>query len=192
MPSRRLLGSIVGSALLLVTSLSQAQCAKDTDCKGERVCEAGKCVEAPAAATTTAPAQPSAPAQASAPADSAAGREPAPEPLSLKPRMRRHSTGMMVGGIVMLSLTPVALIVAGVAGLGKSVCRIDNSEHACDNDYDATIYGSLLTGVVLVGAGIPLLVVGAKKEPVDEAQVTATVSPWVTPSAAGVGLRVDL
>jgi hypothetical protein len=97
---------------------------------------------------------------------------------------------MMVGGIVMVSLAPVALVVAGVARLGKGICDIDD-ERGCDDDYDPTIYGSLLTGVVLLGVGIPLLVVGAKKEPVD-GTATATISPWLTSNAAGVGLRVDM
>jgi hypothetical protein len=33
-----------GAAVLLLSTLSHAQCTKDTDCKGDRVCEAGKCV----------------------------------------------------------------------------------------------------------------------------------------------------
>lgn len=98
---------------------------------------------------------------------------------------------MMVSGIVMLSLAPVAFLTAGIARLGKGICDIDD-ERGCDSDYDPTIYGALLTGVVFVGAGIPLLVVGAKKEPVEEDVAKATVSPWLTPSAAGVSVRVDM
>jgi hypothetical protein len=192
MPTHRLQGFVAGSALLLVTSLSHAQCAKDTECKGDRVCEAGKCVTAPAAAPA-APAQydavPAAPVTTSAPATSA-GKEPPPD-APAKPRMQRHSTGMMVGGIVMVSLAPVALVVAGVARLGKGICDIDD-ERGCDDDYDPTIYGSLLTGVVLLGVGIPLLVIGAKKEPVEENVAQATITPWLTPNAAGVGLRIDM
>jgi hypothetical protein len=33
--------------VLLVSALAQAQCTKDTDCKGDRVCEAGKCTSPP-------------------------------------------------------------------------------------------------------------------------------------------------
>jgi len=108
--------------------------------------------------------------------------------------MQRHNTGMMAGGIVMVSLTPVALIVAGVAGLGKGLCNIDHSEASCDDDYDPTIYGSLVSALVLFGVGLPLLIVGAQKEPVPSASATATetISPWATPRAAGLGLRVDL
>jgi hypothetical protein len=191
MPTHRLQGFVAGSALLLISSLSHAQCAKDTDCKGDRVCEAGKCVSAPptAAAGPASTAGPLVGAPvASAPATPIAKEPPPAAPAP--PRMQRHSTGMMVGGIVMVSLAPVALVVAGVARLGKGICDIDD-ERGCDDDYDPTIYGSLLTGVVLLGVGIPLLVVGAKKEPVDDT-ATATISPWLTSNAAGVGLRVDM
>ncbi len=159
------------------------------------MCEAGKCVTAPPAAPAppaVAPAQPDAAAAApvATKQPASAGREPPPD-APPKPRMQRHSTGMMVGGIVMVSLAPVALVVAGVARLGKGICDIDD-ERGCDDDYDPTIYGSLLTGVVLLGVGIPLLVVGAKKEPVEEDVARATITPWLTSNAAGVGLRVDM
>lgn len=182
MPSPRLLGFLSGSVALLATSLSYAQCAKDTDCKADRVCEAGKCV-APATAPPTAPVapQPAAvpPAVPAAPARAT--------PL----KMERHSTGMMVGGIVMLSLAPVALLVSGIARIGKGICDIDD-ERGCDRDYDPTIYGSLLTGVALIGVGVPLLVIGANKEPVEARAATATISPWATPEAAGVGVRIEM
>jgi hypothetical protein len=103
--------------------------------------------------------------------------------------MERHSTGMMVGGIVMLSLAPIALLTSGIARISKGICDVGDSR-GCDDDYDPTIYGALLTGVVLIGVGVPLIVIGAKKEPVEA--TTATISPWATPDAAGVGLRIDL
>lgn len=97
----------------------------------------------------------------------------------------------MAGGIVMVSLAPVALIVSGAAALGKSVCNVDNDyERDCD-DADPVIYGSLLSALVLVGVGIPLIVVGAAKEPV-EPVATARIGPWATQHAAGIGLQLDL
>lgn len=52
----------LGAGLLLAwSSVAEAQCSKDTDCKGDRVCEGGKCVSPP-------PATPVAPAAAAAPA----------------------------------------------------------------------------------------------------------------------------
>jgi hypothetical protein len=107
--------------------------------------------------------------------------------------MRRHSTGMMAGGIVMVSLAPVALIVAGFAGLGKALCGVDDydSQRTCSG-YDPVMYGSLVSAFVLVGVGVPLLVIGAKKEPVDDSEATAVIAPWATPTAGGVSLRLQM
>jgi hypothetical protein len=111
--------------------------------------------------------------------------------------MRRHSAGMMAGGIVMVSFVPVALLAALVANSQQSSCEsgyyysLDGSSSGrganCDR-YDATIYGGLLSGAVLLGVGIPMIVIGGKKEPVGSAQL----APWATPHGAGLGLRFDL
>ena len=194
-----MLGVLGGVATLLATSLAQAQCSKDTDCKGERVCDAGSCV---------APAAPAAPAATPAPAAAPPGSADAAQPLAeantpaivpptqapaLQPKMQRHSKGMMVGGIVMVSLAPVALAVAGFSALGKSLCGIDDLDRnrSCD-DYDPAIYGSLVSALVLAGVGVPLIVIGATKEPVDPSGLNATLAPWATPTAAGLGLRLQL
>jgi hypothetical protein len=107
--------------------------------------------------------------------------------------MRRHSTGMMTGGIVMVSLAPVAFLVSGIAALGKGLCNVGTEDRfdSCD-DYDPTIYGSLIVGFGLLGGGIPLIVIGAKKEPVGNSTPAATLSPWASPSAAGLSLRLNL
>ena len=194
------LGAGVGGAALLATSLARAQCAMDTDCKGDRICEAGKCVQ-PAAPSAVAPpaAAPGAPAgSAGSPAPAApptagapSGAVAAPAADSPPPKMVRHSTGMMAGGIVMTSLSPIALLVSATAAVSESVCDVSydiDSGYRDRCDYDGVIYGSLLTGVVLLGVGIPLIVVGAKKEPESE-HLTATVTPWATPNAAGIGVR---
>ena len=111
--------------------------------------------------------------------------------------MVRHSKGMMVGGIIMTSLTPVALIVAAGASLSASLCHVDRYDYDTGNTYrdncnnDGLIYGALVTAAVLVGVGVPLIVIGAKKEPAGM-QAKAIVAPWATPTAAGLGLRVNL
>jgi hypothetical protein len=118
--------------------------------------------------------------------------------------MERHSKGMMVGGIVMTSVAPVALAIAMLGSLGKSFCEADSRHvsysgnsagvsygyRSCSG-YDTTIYGGLISALVLVGVGVPLIVVGAKKEPVGPG-ATATLQPWAAPSTAGLSLRVDL
>ena len=188
-----MLGLFGGCATLFATSLAQAQCTMDTECKADRVCDGGNCVAPKSAAPASA-----APAPVPAHAPRSAGQEDAgtAEPADTKPaqpKMRRHSTGMMAGGIVMVSLAPVALLVSGIAGVGKSICSIDNPDRYdnCD-EYNPALYGGLLSALVLVGVGIPMIVIGAKKEPVDAPNVAATVSPWVAPSAAGLSLRVDM
>lgn len=106
---------------------------------------------------------------------------------------------MMVGGIVMVSFTPIALLVAAVANAQQTSCELGNTYYSssssfdaslysddCD-EYDPTIYGGLISAAVLAGVGIPLIVIGGKKE-----LVTARVSPWATARSAGVGLRIDL
>ncbi len=98
----------------------------------------------------------------------------------------------MAGGIVMTALGPIALLISGTTALTSSFCSIDDewsSSYSRDCNNDTLVYGSLLTGVVLIGVGIPLIVIGAKKEP-ERQQVV--VAPWATPTAGGVGVRFAL
>lgn len=213
---RTLVGLSCGVSLLLAASVSRAQCTKDTDCKGDRVCDAGNCVTPP----QTLPPPPAAPsgADASGAGTPASGGDPGQalaaqvppaaepeippeEPRRERPKQRRHSTGMMVGGIVMVSFVPVALIAAAVANNKQNACETGGVSFNFDDEgiqtydgvdcstYDKTIYGGLISAVVLAGVGIPLIVIGGKKEP---AAATATITPWATPRAAGLGLRVDM
>lgn len=195
------LGILVGGVGLFATSHAQAECTKDTDCKGDRVCEAGSCVSG--AATPAAP-----PAGAATPGGRAAAPEagavtgnPTPitptEPTPAEPtppKMHRHSTGMMVGGIVMVSFAPIALLVAGTAAVGRGLCGIDTggeSSSSC-NGYEPFIYGGLLSALALAGAGVPLIVIGAAKEPVDPSSLNASIAPWATQTSAGLSLRLTL
>lgn len=202
MSIRHLAQALASSGVLFTASWSHAQCTKDTDCKGQRVCDKGQCVVGPAAAPAAATPVP-APAPAPAATPVAVPVEAPAEPP--KPRMQRHSTGMMAGGIVMVSFTPIALLVAAVANAQQTVCEVGDYSYGIDengdygristagagcDDYDATIYGGLISAVVLAGVGIPLIVIGAKKEPVN--QVEARITPWASPQGAGVGLRIDM
>ena len=183
-----LTGVSVAVALCLSSSLARAQCTMDTECKGDRVCEEGKCV-APAAVSPPAPsaaARPAAPPVSAPPAAPVAALPPAPAPTPEKPEMRRHSTGMMVGGIVMTSMAPLALFTAAIYGLANAVC-----DHDCEA-YETTAKLSLISAVVLAGVGIPMIVVGAEKVPVESGSATARIGPWATPHAAGLGFRLDL
>jgi hypothetical protein len=112
---------------------------------------------------------------------------------------------MMAGGIVMVSFTPIALLVAAVANAEQTACELGSYDYGYDgngvygristesvgcDDYDATIYGGLISAVVLAGVGIPLIVIGGKKVPAN--QVEARITPWASPRGAGVGLRIDM
>jgi hypothetical protein len=106
---------------------------------------------------------------------------------------------MMAGGIVMVSLAPIALFAAGIANAQQYNC--EHSDYYLDGGgtlsyrgencaaYDKTIYGGLIVGLALLGGGIPLIVIGGKKVP---AWSTATLTPWATPTAGGLGLRLQM
>ena len=124
--------------------------------------------------------------------------EPPPDeapPITLK--RKRHSTGMMAGGIVMVSFTPIALLVSLVANAQQNACEsggyylnsagYEGDDYTNCDRFDASIYGGALSAVVLLGVGIPLIVIGGKREP-----AVARVSPWASPQAAGLKLNVDL
>ena len=110
---------------------------------------------------------------------------------------------MMAGGIVMVSFVPIALLVSLVANAQQTVCEVGDYQYGYDengvygristagsgcDDYDPTIYGGLISAAVLVGVGIPMIVIGGKKEPV----ATARITPWATAKSAGFGLRVEM
>jgi hypothetical protein len=175
------------------------------------VCEGGACVTPPAADPAAAPpaaAAPAAGAAATAPVSEAPAAQPplaappvyepvADEPPPVARKGKRHSTGMMAGGIVMVSLTPIALLVSLVANTQQNACETGgiyyggsgtfyDDDTNCDR-YDASIYGGAISALVFVGVGIPLIVIGGKREP-----AVARVSPWASPQAAGLKLNVDL
>lgn len=202
MEPRRSVALFTGVLFTLVSMTAHAQCTKDTDCKGDRVCDAGKCVmglpaapppppgsepapPAGAAATAAAAAPaPAAPAPAAAPAaaaPAAVAPAPAPEP---KPAMKRHSPAMMAAGIVMVAAAPIVF----VSAIMSNACAYDpGPSSSCGNGTTAVVL--TIVGLGLLGGGIPLIIMGAKKEPVT---ATATLSPWVSPDGAGAALRMDL
>jgi len=167
------------SAVLLMASHSwAAQCTMDTECAGEEVCENGQCVE-PAATPPVAAAPPVVAMPPAAP-------EPAPLP---QPTMVRHSPVMMAAGIVMMPLAIGALFVAASNAGHAGSCDGSPSSQSCDNEgvKDAALY----TAVGLVAVGIPLIIIGAKKEPA-KPNATASFTPWATPTCVGVRLRISL
>ena len=163
---------------------------------------------APATPTPASPAPALAPAGPSGSVAPGSGGSVGSAPLSAEParstevtdtrrKYQRHSTGMMVTGIVMVSFVPVALLAAWVADLEQTSCE-RGGYYSITTDtvsrgtncgrFDATIYGGLISAGVLMGVGVPMIIIGGKKEPL----ATARLSPWATPRAGGLSLRLDL
>jgi hypothetical protein len=89
---------------------------------------------------------------------------------------------MFVTGIVITSFAPIGLLVTSVGMLcGLTTTR---AGAGCGD----LIVGGLVTTAIFTGVGVPLIVIGAKRDPV----AVGRVAPWVTPHGAGVGLRFDL
>jgi hypothetical protein len=104
------------------------------------------------------------------------------ETPTLPRRGKRHSQAMFVTGIVITSLAPIGLLVTSVGLMCGLTVTGRNS--GCGD----IIIGGLVTTAVFAGVGVPLIVIGAKRDPV----AVGRVAPWVTPNAAGVALHFDL
>jgi hypothetical protein len=160
----------------LLSGAARAQCTKDVECKGERICSDGVCA-APG---------PALPRSSEPPATSLT--LPAAQPTKY-----RRSTGLLVTGIVLSSVGVGALIGALTVGVVKATCKRDLEEMDELDDcksYDSPLLLLTASGLVLTGAGVPLLIIGAKKVPVHAAR--AGVTPWLAPRSAGLTLRLVL
>jgi hypothetical protein len=166
-PMRVALAFTVLASASLWSTPGRAQCTEDSDCKGDRVCNVGRC-------------QAAAPVVAVAPASGSA-----------KAAYRRRSTGLMIGGIVMASLGTASLATALGLSLAQIGCNDDDVEdrERC-RAFDTAALATLLGGFGLTSAGVPMLVYGGKKLPLESAG--ATFSPWLSPNAAGLSLRVRM
>jgi hypothetical protein len=216
MRGRVLLALLSGGSVLLASLSAHAECTKDTDCKGDRVCDAGKCTS-PGAATppaTDGAATPVAATPAAAPvapvapvAPPAAAPAAATAPLAQdEPQVRRRSRPAMVGGIIMASVGPIALLGALVAKNSQDNCdqrlqqdypnnvlppsekyRVDDC-----NAYSVPVYIFSIGGALLTAAGIPLIIYGAKAMPEPPKSGSLHVLPWAGPDSGGLRLRLDL
>jgi hypothetical protein len=133
-----------GGAVFLASTLAQAQCSKDTDCKGDRVCEAGMCTSPALPPAPPPPPGSEAPGTAAPAPGAATPPQPAPAAVNLQlqptpstelppaattslghdePKTRRRSRPAMVTGIIMVSVGPISLLGALAA---------KNSQDRCD------------------------------------------------------------
>lgn len=93
----------------------------------------------------------------------------------------------MIAGIVLTSLAPVGLIVTSIGFL--SCVSVDGSQGSGKQScHSGLMLGGLVFTAAAVGIGVPLLVAGARREPV----ATARVALWLTPRSSGLGLSLEL
>ena len=214
---------LLAMALLLVTAGATAECTKDTDCKGDRVCDAGACTApaaapagsengwgTPAADATPNPAGPSATADAVAhPADANAAGSPPARPSTdaaaqanlLEPVMRPKSVPLVVLGVVALSASAFTFYGAYALANVALLCDIhDHSRSEC-RDYGKVAIGLGVATVALIGVGLPMTVIGAKRVPAKEQPKSAlrrlngpeaALLPFVTPDSAGMRFQLSL
>lgn len=112
----------------------------------------------------------------------------------------------MIAGIAMVSVGPIALLGALAAKNGQERCddslardypdhRLPPSERyrvdQC-NEYSAPLYVFGIGGLVMTVAGIPLIVYGAKRVPLNPPSASLRVQPWASPGSGGLRLRLDL
>jgi hypothetical protein len=124
-------------------------------------------------------------------------------PVPEQPKTMKRSRGAMVTGIVLSSIAPFALLGAYSAGESQELCdqeledRYPNhvvpsyerdAVERCD-EYTTTMWVLGVSGVVLLAAGVPLIIYGAKTVP---APKQARVLPWASPTGGGLRLRLDL
>jgi hypothetical protein len=155
------------AGVLCLSGNARAECTRDLDCQGELVCEASECVAA-----------------ASVPAPVAA---PTPTPQAKPAATRFKHPVLLVAGIV---TTTVGLVGTVAGNLGSGSCRDvvnTDQETNCRVAQDARTSFTLI-GLALVVAGVPMLLVGTKREPVP----TVSVAPWVSHQHGGLQLQLRL
>jgi hypothetical protein len=111
---------------------------------------------------------------------------------------------MMVTGIVMISIAPLALLGALAANNSQDSCdeslENDYPDHMvptsqkyrlerCDS-YTVPLYVLGIGGAVLAAAGIPMIIYGAKTVPAKKASLQ--IAPWASTNSGGLKLRLDL
>jgi hypothetical protein len=139
-----------------------------------------------------------------APPPRRAARQQAVAAVPDEPATQRRSRPLMVTGIVMVSVGPLALLGALAANNSQDNCdeqlqqdypdlMVPTSEkhrlERCDS-YSVPLYVLGIGGALLIGGGIPLIIYGGKNVPVKNAGLQ--VSPWASPRAGGLKLRLTL
>ena len=94
---------------------------------------------------------------------------------------------MMATGIVLTSLAPVGVIVTSLGFL--SCVSVDGSQGSGKQTcHSELMLGGLIFTAAAVGIGVPLLVAGARRDPV----ASALIAPWLTPRSSGLRVVLEL
>jgi len=108
--------------------------------------------------------------------------------------VERRSAGAFVSGIIATSLGGLSLL----TGLGLQIATAATDASNADRDLTGALQVSaditLLSGVALLGAGIPLIVWGGERVMADQYEASETSSPHVprmAVSVAAAGARFD-
>jgi hypothetical protein len=172
-----LVGVCSALALTLGSGRVRATCTMDLECEGDAICTSGSCTAPPAPIPAVAPT--SAPAAGLASAATAERSKPMP------PMRRFRSPGLLLGGLTVLIAGGGALF----AGLAVSAREGFCSDPECSSGGVGVALMGL--GALAVGTGIPLTIVGAKREEVPQTAM-ATVRPWLGPHGGGLEMKVEL
>jgi hypothetical protein len=112
------------------------------------------------------------------------------------PAQGKRNIPVLVSGIVATSLGGVGLLVGGTSlalsgASGTEVCENGSCHPATDSERSnmRTVgWVGLVSGVVLAGVGIPLIVVGAKRRPAESNEQTAELRLLATPGGGALHL----
>ncbi len=108
-----------------------------------------------------------------------------PQPMQPPAATERRSTGMMVGGIVLLSVGGLGLVIGSSLAL-SSTTTCDFGGCSSSGGSQTAGYGVLIGGAIAVAVGIPLLIYGVKKVPARPDATAPAAAAWVgAPGGAG-------
>jgi hypothetical protein len=114
--------------------------------------------------------------------------------------MRPKSMPLVVLGVVTLTASAITLYGAYAMVNLELLCNVGHSGSSCD-EYGKSALGLGLGSLVLIGVGIPMIVIGSKRVPATEGpksavpsrvQPEATLGPFVTKESAGLRFQLTL
>jgi hypothetical protein len=126
--------------------------------------------------------------------------EPSPD-ADYEPTFHRFSTPLMVSGIAVTAAAPVVFVLGAilskstyndcVAGISHTNASFRDLEvvQDCDDAHTNRLYVLAGAAVVMAGAGVPMIIVGAHKVR-DQPTPRALLLPYAGPQRAGLTLHV--